>query len=64
MNGTLKRLFVASATIISLSAALVMSGGAQAKSHATTGYWDNAFPLERNNVSPADPDASIQGQGL
>jgi len=60
MNGTLKRLFVASATIISLSAALVMSGGAQAKPQA--GY--NAFPTERTNVSPADPDASIVGQGL
>lgn len=58
MNGTLKRLFVASAAILSLSAALVLSGGAQAKPYA-----GNDATMEQTNVSPADPDVSIRGQG-
>jgi hypothetical protein len=59
MNGTVKRFLVASSAILSLSAALLLSGGAQAKPYS--GH--DAGQTERTNVSPADPDASISGQG-
>jgi hypothetical protein len=56
MNGTLKRFFVASLAIVTLSTALLVSGGAQSRPYS-------AYEQERTNVSPADQDASIQGQG-
>jgi hypothetical protein len=59
MNGTVKRFIVAGSAILSLSAALLLSGGAQAKPYSANEAW----PTERTNVSPADPDASISGQG-
>jgi|SwirhisoilCB1_FD_contig_31_20952766_length_244_multi_3_in_0_out_0_1 hypothetical protein len=59
MNGTLKRFFVASAAIASVSTALLLSGAAQSKPYTA----NDAGQLERTNVSPADPDASIRGQG-
>jgi hypothetical protein len=58
MNGTLKRLFVAGSAIFSITAALLLSGGAQAKPYA-----GNDVQMEQTNVSPADPDVSIRGQG-
>ena len=60
MNGTLKRLFVAGTAIASLSTALLLSGAAQSKPY-TAG--SDASQMEQTNVSPADPDASIRGQG-
>jgi hypothetical protein len=59
MNSTLKRFIVASTAIVSLSAALILSGGAQAKPYSANETWTP----ERTNVSPADPDVSIRGQG-
>lgn len=62
MTGTLKRLIVAASAIASLSTALVLSGPAQSKPLHTVG---SAYDvqMERTNVSPADPAASIRGQG-
>jgi hypothetical protein len=59
MNATLKRLFVASAAIASLSTALLLSGPAQSKPYTA----NDTVQMEPTNVSPADPDASIRGQG-
>lgn len=59
MNATLKRLFVASAAIASLSTALLLSGTAQSKPYTA----NDSVQTEPTNVSPADPNASIRGQG-
>ncbi len=59
MNGTLKRFFAASAAIACLSTALLLSGAAQSKPYSA----NDVAQTERTNVSPADPDASIRGQG-
>jgi hypothetical protein len=62
MNGSLKRLFVAGAAIASLSTALLFSGAAYSKPYAG-GSASDLTQMEPTNVSPADPDASIRGQG-
>ena len=62
MKGTVKRLFVVSTAILSLSAALAMSARAQQQPHAA-GDRSGNFQSEMTNVSPADLDASIRGQG-
>lgn len=59
MNGTLKRFFVASAAVVTLSTALLVSGAAQSKPYVDN---DTTGQTVQTNVSPADQDASILSQ--